>query len=296
MPLTLTLLGTGTPSPLLERAGSSAMVAWGEELLIFDCGPFSVRRLIEKGMRPAQVTGLFLTHLHYDHCVDYAHLVLSRWDQGAGQIPELQVHGPRHTKRMTELLFGEDGVFGPDLAARTGHPGSHFIYEMRGGALPRKRPQPDVRELADGSGVEGKDWKVTAAEVAHCQPQLISLAYRLEAEGQSIVFSGDAAPTPALTDLTKGADVLVNMCHFINGVVTDPRLTTCCSGHLDAARTAQEAGVRTLVLTHITEQVGRPGIRERLIREAGEIFDGNIVFGEDLLEVPMDGVEAERIR
>ena len=43
---------------------------------------------------------------------------------------------------MTEALLGPEGAFGPDLAARTEHPGSHFIYEMRGGVMPRRRSSP----------------------------------------------------------------------------------------------------------------------------------------------------------
>ena len=73
------------------------------------------------------------------------------------------------------------------------------------------------------------------------------------------------------TELSADADVLLHMCHFVNGVVTDRRLTSCCSGHLDAARTAREAKVRTLVLVHITEQIERPGIRERVLHEAAHL-------------------------
>ena len=296
MSIRLTLLGTGTPTPLLHRAGSSYLVTLGEERLLFDCGPSCVRRLLENGVPPTRITHLFLTHLHYDHCVDYGYLVLSRWDQGVSKIPELSVYGPPHTDRMTQLLFGESGVFGPDLAARTEHPGSHFIYEKRGGVLPRERPHPTVTEVADGTVVECPDWCITVAEVVHCQPQLICLAYRLEAYGYSIIFGGDTAPTAKLTELAAGADVLVHMCHFINEVVTDPRLTSCCSGHLDAARTARDAQVSTLVLVHLTEQVARPGIRERLLYEAGQIFDGHIIFGEDLLDIPLDGIKQELIQ
>ena len=85
MSIRLTLLGTGTPTPLLHRAGSSYLVALGEEMFLFDCGPGCVQRLLEKGVPSTRITHLFLTHLHYDHCVDYGYLVLSRWDQGCRQ-------------------------------------------------------------------------------------------------------------------------------------------------------------------------------------------------------------------
>jgi len=296
MSIGLTLIGTGTPAPLAHRAGASFLVALEDQKLLFDCGPGSVRRLLEKGEDLTRIGHLFLTHLHYDHCVDYGYLVLTRWDQGAGQIPELQVCGPAPLGRMTERLFAADGVYGPDLDARTQHPGSHFIYEMRGGVLPRRRPQPRITEVAPGSMLEGGGWQVKVAEVEHCQPQLACLAYRLDTPEKSVVFSGDTAPTENLTALARGADVLVHMCHFINEAVTDARLTGCCSGHLDAARTARDAGVDLLVLVHLTEQVERPGVKERVLGEVGQIFAGHVVFGEDLLEVPTAGVEVEAIR
>lgn len=293
---TLTLLGTGTPTPLVHRAGSSYLVRFGDEYLLFDCGPGSVRRLLRKGVSPAQITTLFLTHLHYDHCVDYGYLVLNRWDQGAGQIPELAVFGPPPTQQMTDALFGPGGAFDPDLIARTEHVGSHFIYEQRGGVMPRPRPVPQVTEVIDGAVIERPNWRVQVAEVIHVQPQLTCLAYRLEIGGYTIVFGGDTAPIESLTQLAQGADVLLHMCHFMNGVVTDPRLTECCSGHLDAARTAHDAGVQTLVLIHLTEQMERPGIRERILAEAAQIFAGTIIFGEDLLDVPLEAVEIEAIQ
>jgi ribonuclease Z len=117
--------------------------------------------------------------------------------------------------------------------------------------------------------IAGRGWTVRVAEVVHVQPQLRCLAYRLEADSGAIVFGGDSAPTAALTELAQGADVLLHMCHFVNGAIADPRLTESCSGHLDAARTA---------------------------RDAGEIFKGSIVFAEDLLQVPLEDIAVEDIR
>ena len=167
---------------------------------------------------------------------------------------------------------------------------------MRGGTLPRQRPTPVVTEVAHGDKVEGENWTITVAEVIHVQPYLTCLAYRLDTPDKSIVFGGDTAPIETLTNLAQEADVLLHMCHMMNDLVTDPRITGSCSGHLDAARTARDANVKTLVLVHITNQMEGPGVRERILREAGEIFDGDIIFGEDLLEVPLGGIGLEEIR
>ena len=296
MSIALTLIGTGTPAPLVHRAGSSYLVDLDGQKILFDCGPGSVRRLLEKGETLVDIDHLFLTHLHYDHCVDYAYFALTRWDQGVGKIPDLQVYGPAPLANMTESLFGTEGVYGPDQEARTIHPGSHFVCEMRGGSLPRKRLETEVTEVEHGSEVEGDGWRVRTAEVVHVQPQLTCLAYRLDVGNQSIVFGGDPAPTQNLTALSQGADVLLHMCHFINGVVEDERITGCCSGHLDAARTAKEAGVGTLVLVHLTEQLEQIGVKERVLFEVGEIFDGRVIYGEDLAAVPLGETEIVKVR
>ena len=282
------LLGTGTPTPSLRRMSSGYLVETGERKILFDFGPGAYHRLLEAGVKPVQVTDVFFTHLHYDHCLDYIRLLMTRWDQGAGRIPELNVYGPKHTARMTELLIGEDGVFGPDLAARTELPMSQAVFVARGGKLPRAKPRPVVRELRSGDTVEGPDFRAQAHSVIHAQPVLECFGYRLEADGRSFAYSGDAGPCKAMQDLARDADVMVHMCHFISGTALNAEFERRNGGHLEVARLAQAAGVRNLVASHITEQMDVPGVRERLIREMAEIFRGNLFFGEDLMGIPID--------
>ena len=99
------LLGTGTPTPSLKRMSSGYLVETGSRKILFDFGPGACHRLLEAGVKPAQVTDIFFTHLHYDHCLDYIRLLMTRWDQGAGRIPELNVYGPAHTAKMTDLVI-----------------------------------------------------------------------------------------------------------------------------------------------------------------------------------------------
>ena len=58
-------------------------------------------------------------------------------------------------------------------------------------------------------------------------------------------------------------------------------------GHLELAQLAKSAEVKNLVVSHVTEQMDVPGVRERIIREIAEIYPGNIFFGEDLMEIPI---------
>lgn len=282
----LTLLGTGTPAPSLTRRGSSYVVKVAGQILVFDHGQGAGTRLMEAGIRPETVDRLFLTHLHYDHMADYPALLLQNWDFGAGR---LSVCGPSPIGRVTERLVGEDGIFGPDIRARVEHPASKAVYASRGGTGSRQRPAPSVREVGPGDVIDGKGWRVTVGAARHVQPQLECLAYRLESDGRSIVFGGDSGGVfEPLRDLTRGADILIHMCHFLNGTEPDEAFRSSCGGHEDAAELARQAGVGTLVLTHFPPSLDAPGVQERIAREAGEVFGGPVVLGRDLMRVPLD--------
>ena len=289
----LTLLGTGTPAPSLKRMGSGYLVEIGGDRLIFDHGPGAHHRLLEAGRRAVDISHCFLSHLHYDHCMDYARLVMNRWDQGAGQLTELQVFGPPPTAHMTRLLFGADGVYGPDIEARTRHRCSLDIYRARGGEGARAGPDPQVREIGPGDAVEGRDWRVTVGEGWHFQPYLHCLAFRIESDAGSICYSGDSGGVcPGVVALARGADLLIHMNHFFSGTEPSAEYRRACGNHLDTARVAAEAGVGALVLTHITAQIDRPAIRARILREMAAVFDGDIIWGEDLMELQVGPADA----
>ncbi|KAB2919164.1 MAG: MBL fold metallo-hydrolase [Hyphomicrobiaceae bacterium] len=283
------LLGTGTPTPSLRRMSSGYLVEIGNDALVLDHGFGAHHRLLELGVPATRVSHLLFTHLHYDHCGDYARLVLTRWDQGVGRVPELKVFGPPPLARMTDQLFSRDGVYGPDLSARTHHDCSLSIYEARGGTLPRAWPQPKVRELAVNDVIEGDGWHLKVGLAEHFSPYLATLAFRIEAQAGSLVYSGDSGPIPAMRALAEGADVLIHMCHYRSGTALSAGFADSCMGHMELAHLAADAGVRNLVTTHITEQFDKPGARERVIAEMSSVYHGNLFFGEDLMEVPISG-------
>jgi ribonuclease BN (tRNA processing enzyme) len=290
------LLGTGTPTPSLKRQSSGYLIEVGDDLIVMDHGPGAHHRLLETGRRAVEVTHVFLSHLHYDHCMDYPRLVLQRWDMGADRVPDLKVYGPPPLKRMTEQLFAEDGVFGPDIEARIKHQGSIDVFEARGGVAPRKRPSPEVTEVRPGDVIEENGWKVTVGEASHVQPYLECYGYRLDAADVSMCYSGDSgAVCPDIVKLAQGCDVLIHMNHFLSGTEPTQIYRAVCGNHIDTAEVARQAKVKTLVLTHMLEQIDQPGIRERIIKEITEIFDGNVIWGEDLMEIPAKGPALHRM-
>src|SRR5258708_8224852 len=94
----VTLLGTGTPLPRMDRFGPSILVEAGKEKLLFDCGRGAAQRLDQIKVPFSDVTALFLTHLHSDHTVGIPDLWLTGWIRGR-QVP-LPVWRPPGSKNM----------------------------------------------------------------------------------------------------------------------------------------------------------------------------------------------------
>jgi ribonuclease BN (tRNA processing enzyme) len=286
-PLSVTLLGTGTPSPSLDRQSSGYLIEVGHDLIVWDHGPGAHHRLLQSGHRSVDVTHAFFTHLHYDHCMDYGRLVLQRWDQGADRIADLNVYGPPPMARMTEQLFGVDGIYGPDIRARIEHKSSQDQFEARGGKLPRRRPAPRVTEIHAGSVISGDGWKVTVGHAQHVEPYLECLAFRIDTSEGSICYTGDSGPNDAIVELAKGCDILIHMNHYFSGTEPSPAYRMACGNHRDNAAIAKRAGVKTLVLTHLLGQIDQPGVRELIVHEIQKVFEGKVIWGEDLMRLTL---------
>jgi ribonuclease Z len=96
----VTLLGTGTPVPSLKRASSSYMVEAEGDVVIIDHGPGAFARLMQAGKKAQDVTHVFLSHLHFDHCGDLPRLLHHQWDAVGGLAPRFAVYGPVGTQEM----------------------------------------------------------------------------------------------------------------------------------------------------------------------------------------------------
>ena len=279
-------LGTGTPEPKRDRAGSSTLVMVGERALIVDLGPGAAVNLYEAGIDPTSIVQVFLTHHHFDHIADLGHFVLTRWDQGAGRGNELDVYGPAGTRRIASLLFDDDGVYGPDLEARSEHPLSREVYRERGGWLPRLKPTIRAHDLEVGDTVAGDAWTVRTGRAMHGQPILRMLAYRIDAPGGSVAISGDTCYLREMAELARGAHTLIHMAMDLeSGRARAPLTFDYTSTALDAGKVAREAGVRRLVLVHARTMFHDPIALDDLVAEAQTVFDGEVIAGEDRLEL-----------
>src|SRR5690554_4879231 len=112
---TVTVLGSGSPIPQLNRSGPAFALDADDHLAVIDCGPGALRQMMMAGLDIARSTRLFLTHLHSDHTMDLGQFALGGWTLGRRS---LDIYGPSGTERLADLWFNQ--MLDADIAYRAG--------------------------------------------------------------------------------------------------------------------------------------------------------------------------------
>lgn len=266
------LLGTGFPRPDGIHAGAGTAIVAGDRWFVVDAGRATTMRIASAKLDYANLQAVFLTHFHSDHTAGLPDLFATSWQFGRKTRP-LELYGPPGVSRLSKAMldfFRDDIHYRRDLLEK--HPAAGATINAHA-----------VREgvVYDRDGV-----RVTAFEVDH-RPVAPAFGYRFDCGARSIVVSGDTRPTPNLVKFAKGADVLVLEAylpeHFLK--VDTPevaaRLMHYHTSAEEAGQLAAEAGVKTLVLTHLIPAGAAETFRER----AAKAFKGRIVVGDDLVRV-----------
>ncbi|MGH9509105.1 MAG: MBL fold metallo-hydrolase [Terriglobales bacterium] len=263
------LLGTGFPRPDPERAGPATAVVVGEKVFVVDAGRGVVLRLAAAELPLKSVQAVFLTHLHSDHTAGLPDLFSTSWQ--FGRYTPFELYGPKGTKKLADAMlkfFEADIHIRRDLMEK--HPGAGVTI--------------NTHIVREGVVYQDAEVKVTAFAVDH-KPVEPAFGYRFDADGRSIVISGDTRPSDNLVRYAQGADVLVHeaiMPEYLDTVDKPDVASRLKSYHTtpeEAGQIGQRAGVKLLVLTHLVPGKDEDKFRER----AAKHFKGRIVVGRDLM-------------
>jgi ribonuclease Z len=277
---TVTLLGTGSPPPSIERFGPSTLVEVGGQRLLFDAGRGASIRLVQVGLVLADVTAVFLTHLHSDHVNGLADIWLTGWTNPAGNrrtVP-FEIYGPAGTADMMTHLTEAHAA---DIRIR-----------MADESLPAAGIEVQAHDVTGGVVYDRDGVRVSVFDVDHGELIKPALGYRIDYRDHSVVLSGDTRFSENLIAHAKGADVLV---HEVMAVPPEferqseaiRRIVAHHSSPEDAGRVFTESGVRLGVLSHIII-AGYPneaaGLKE-LARRTRTTYAGQLAIGEDLMRI-----------
>jgi ribonuclease Z len=186
----VTLLGTGSPVPSMDRFSACILVEAGTRKLLFDAGRGCPIRLQQAQVPWRDVTAMFVTHLHSDHVLGIPDVFLTGWTNG--RTAPFEVWGPRGTNDMVTHIV------------------QAYQFDIGTRLLNSRQPPAYVAtDIVPGVVYERDGVKVTAFEVDHGDVKP-AFGYRIDSGGRSVVLSGDTRFSENLIRSAQGVDVLVH--------------------------------------------------------------------------------------
>jgi len=305
--LYLYFLGTGAGKPSLRRNVTSIALKLPDpsrEVWLFDCGEGTQHQLLASPFGLHKITKIFVTHLHGDHIFGLPGLLGSR--SFSTDEVGLEIYGPpgieefidcalkasgthiRYPLQIREIEPGEKLDFDPWVVKTTllehvlpsygyrfeepDKPGRLLVEKLQElgvspGPIYRRLKQGETVVLDNGQVLNGQDF---------VGPPI---------RGRHVVILGDTRRCRSAVELSREANLLVHEA-TLGAELTENAYDYFHSSTVDAAQTAKEAGVQTLVLTHISSRY-RPHEYGELLAQAQNIFP-NTVIAEDhaAVEIP----------
>ncbi len=284
----VTLLGTGSPFPLVERFGMSTLVEAGREKLLFDVGRGSTIRLWQAHVPLGSVTATFISHFHSDHTVGIPDLWLTGWIQrpfGMRRSPFV-IYGP---KGMTAMMDDLRRAYDADIRIRT-------VDEHD----PPEGIAVDAHDYDEGVIYERNGVRVTAITVDHGDVIKPAFGWRIDYGGRSVVLSGDTRYSPHLIEAAKGAQLFVHEVSAATpAMLANPGIVQAIFAHhtspQDAGRAFAAVHPRLAVYSHLVllgDATHEPPSLDELVRQTRETYEGPLVVGADLMQFDVrdDGV------
>jgi len=287
-------LGTSASAPSAKRGLSSQVVSHNEYRFLVDCGEGTQRQILQSGIGFKRLTRILLTHGHLDHILGLGGLMSTflRWEA----IDELEIYGGRSTlDRVHDLLYGvvlrgnqppmpltlreikAGTFFDTDDFSVTAFPVTHRGPDCLGYVFEEKSRRPFLAEKANELGVpfgperrdlvEGRSVTLSDGRIVGPEDVLGPLQ-----RGTKFVVVGDTGRTDNLLEVARDADGLV-----IESTYLDAEADMAAEfSHLTARQAAElavKAGVKKLILTHISRRY-----REKdVLAEAQSVFPGAAV-------------------
>jgi ribonuclease Z len=288
--LHVALCGAGSPLPDPQRSGPCTAIIAGQQLFIVDSGSGSSRVLSRMRIPQGRIDAVFLTHFHSDHIDGLGELMLQRWANGGRREPA-PLYGPTGVE---EVARGFDTAYRQDYGYRVAHHGEAVVPRSGAGARAVAFALP-----ADGAGevlIDRDGVRVTAFRVDH-DPVEPAVGYRFDYAGRSVVLSGDTAKSSNLETFARDADLLVHealaphLVEIITGAADragNERVAKITRDILDyhttpveAGESAQAAGARHLLFSHIVPPLLLPPMVEIFTEGVDEVYEGPFTVGQD---------------
>lgn len=284
-PLTVTILGSGSPVPSNVRFSQSILIEAGPEKLLIDAGRGASIRLSQLGIPLGKVTATFLTHLHSDHIDGLQDLWSTGWlpTPFGSRVTPFVIYGPAGTVALTQ---GLTTAFDWDIKTR--------IADEK---LPPSGIAFDAHDIVQGVAYERNGVKVTAFDSHHGDLIHPNFGYVIEYDGKKVVISGDTTYDLRVAQEAKGADLLLHEVADIDPALLKafPRFKEITAHHTspeDAGRIFSIARPKLAAFTHIIVFKANQPLDvppTEVLSRTRTTYDGPLVLGEDLMRFEING-------
>ena len=270
----LVLLGTGTPFADPTKSGPSLAIVVNNTSYIVDCGPGLVRRAAEASklgfpsLEASQLKTLFITHLHSDHTIGLADIILTPavLDRNA----PIAIYGPVGIKKMTDDLMS---AYKEDISIRINglEKGDAIAYQVY------------TNEIKEGQIYKDSNLTVTAFKVQHGQWDN-AFGFVFQTKDKKIVISGDCTYSENLIQYAKDCDILVHEVYSDTGLKKRTQRwqdyhSTFHTSTYQLADIANQVKPKLLILNH---QLTFGTSLQSLLDEVKSKYKGVVVNGSDL--------------
>jgi len=252
--ITITILGTGTCVPSLDRSSCAVLIEIREEKLLLDAGPGTMRRLLENGTSIMDISHIFLSHFHPDHSGELVSFIF------ASKYAGLPV-------RKTPLT----------LVAGMGF--ESFFEKLKGAYGRWITMDPEnlkIHELDNTAGdcFKSENFSVESLPMQHNDE---SIGYRIKSpRGTTVVYTGDTDVCDNLVTLAREADLMICESSFPDEMKKSGHLTPSQAGEI-----AERASVKCLMLTHFYPECDDADIE----KQCRKTYNGHLILAEDLVKI-----------
>jgi ribonuclease BN (tRNA processing enzyme) len=278
------LLGTkGGPS---VRPGSSMptcnLFVMNGQHIVVDCALGVTRGLVDQGMNLKNLSTIFISHLHSDHYLELGPLIHTAWCSGL--VTMIDVYGPAG---LQDYWDGFAASMKADIDLRIIDDGRDDLREL-----------VRVHVIDEGVVLERDGLTISAIRTEH-PPLIDSFAFSFKTDRHYAVFSGDTAPIKALEDFARGADLLIHEAMLESalpslleriGNGSDKLMSHWLRSHTfahDAAKTATNAGVKRLALSHLIPS-DDPTYGDKDWQAAcADHWSGELIVGRDGIKIEL---------
>ncbi len=301
----LVFLGTSASAPSIHRGLSAQVVMHDEYRFLIDCGEGTQRQIMLSGLGFKRLNRILITHGHLDHILGLAGLLstFTRWET----IDDLEIFAGRWAlERIHDLLYGvvlrgarppmeikfteikSGPIFEADDFSVTAFPVYHRGQDSFGFLFQEKSRRPFLLEKADALHIPPGPWR---RDLVNGQPVTLPDGRQIDPEqvlgeqrsGVRLVHVGDVGRTEDLRSVCQDADALVIEATYLQEEAEMAHEFAHMTAQ-QAAQLALQAGVKRLILTHIS----------RRYRERDVVAEARAVFPETIVARDFDAFQVKR--